>query len=75
MTTYPSNTAMFQLLYALEKRPGMTCAQIGQALWPSRKENSASMCRPAGKLVKRAIQQGLVCEKRNGQHRVFFLTH
>lgn len=41
----------------------MTCTEIGESLWPNMKGNRQSMCRPAGKLVKRAIAAGLVREK------------
>lgn len=63
------------LVELLRERPGLTCTEIGDLLWGrikrevapgifcTRNCNRQSYALPAGKLVKRAVAQGLVCEK------------
>ena len=53
-----------QLVMLLKARPGLTCTQIGETLWPTGKANRQSYARPAGKLAKRAKEDGLIREDR-----------
>ncbi|TWT57236.1 hypothetical protein KOR42_05940 [Thalassoglobus neptunius] len=50
----------------LREHPGMTCTELGERLWRAkgrrRNVNRQSYARPAGKLVKKAIEMGLVTE-------------
>lgn len=67
------DSTMDQLLALLHQRPELTCTEIGESLWGGRRLRQ-SYARPAGKLVKRAIQAGLVCEYTARGRRVFALT-
>ena len=52
-----------RLVSLLREHPGLTCTEIGEHLWPTRKNNRQTMARPAGKLVSLAKKAGLVKER------------
>jgi hypothetical protein len=48
------------LVALLRARPGLTCTEIGAALWGRQSRQPQCYARPAGRLVQRAVQAGRV---------------
>lgn len=66
---------IIDLVYLLRDRPGLTCTEIGESLWPgNRTALRQSYARPAGRLAKRAIEAGVVREGWSNGRRVFYAT-
>jgi hypothetical protein len=60
----------------LERRPGLTCAQIGEELWPSARGNRQAPALRAIAMVARAMRAGRVKEKTDAwARRHFFLAN
>ncbi len=70
------------LVMLLKERPGLTCTEIGETLWGGTlvaiARDRQHYARPAGKLVKRAMERGLVRERyvfgKRHSRREFFAT-
>lgn len=51
------------VLELLGERPGLTCTEVGETLWPSPAGNRPANARIAGKMLKRLVSSGRVREK------------
>src|SRR5208282_3084358 len=62
-TSTSAGGSLMRLVGLLTEKPGMTCAELGNALWGKRAQGDivpARFARPAGALCMRALKTGLV---------------